>query len=71
VLLNEKKFHISPHDLRYFDFSGSRHGHPKTLGPADLEFVFASKCYFGRKFDVTLHPMILDILDAKVLGYCP
>jgi hypothetical protein len=69
VLLNAKKFRISASDLRYFDFSNSHLGHSKILGPADLEPVFASKCYFGRKFDATAHPTILDILDAKVLGY--
>jgi Core-2/I-Branching enzyme len=69
VLLNAKKFRISASDLRYFDFSNSHLGHSKTLGPTDLESAFASKCYFGRKFDATAHPAILDILDARVLGY--
>src|SRR5258708_7220999 len=68
VLLNAKRFHISSSDLRYFDFSNSHLGHSKILGPQDLESVFASKCYFGRKFDAIAHPAILDILDAKVLG---
>ena len=69
VLLNAKQFRISSSDLRYFDFSNSHLGHSKILGPADLESVFASKCYFGRKFDAVSHPTILDILDEKVLGY--
>ena len=69
VLLNAKTFQISSSDLRYFDFSNSHLGHSKILGPADLEPVFASQCYFGRKFDAAAHPTILDILDAKVLGY--
>jgi hypothetical protein len=68
VLLNMKMFRISPHELRYFDFGNSYHGQSKTLGPADLEAAFASRCYFGRKFDVSLHPSILDVLDARVLG---
>jgi hypothetical protein len=68
VLLNKKVFRISPHDLRYFDFSNSHHGRSKTLAPADLKLAFASQCYFGRKFDMTLHPDILDVLDSRVVG---
>jgi hypothetical protein len=68
VLLNKKTFRISPHELRYFDFSDGRHGYSKILGPADLEAAFASKCFFGRKFDLSVHPRILDVLDARALG---
>lgn len=64
ALLNNG-FNISADDLRYFDFRDSRHGHPKTLGPADLDSAFASRCFFARKFDMTLHPGILDRLDAR------
>ena len=68
VLLNTKRFRISPHELRYYDFSNSHHGHPKVLGLDDLERAFASQCYFGRKFDMASHPEVLDALDARVLG---
>jgi hypothetical protein len=68
ILLNKKALRISPHDLRYFDFSNPHHGQSKTLGPADLKPAFASQCYFARKFDMTLHPRIFDLLDSKVLG---
>jgi hypothetical protein len=69
VLLNNG-FSISADDLRYFDFRGSRHGHPKTLGPTDLDAAFASRCFFARKFDITLHPGILDRLDARAAADC-
>ncbi|MGZ8368909.1 MAG: beta-1,6-N-acetylglucosaminyltransferase [Rhodoplanes sp.] len=68
VLLNNGGFHLSPFDLRYFDFSGSRHGHSKTLNATDLPAAFASKCFFARKFDAVMHPGILDHLDLRVLG---
>src|SRR5262249_19856780 len=68
VLLNMKTFRISPHELRYFDFSDGHHGHSKILGPANLPAAFASSCFFGRKFDMSVHPAILDVLDARILG---
>ena len=46
ILLNNKNFRLSPDDLRYYDFTNSRHGHSKTLGPADLQPAFASRCFF-------------------------
>jgi hypothetical protein len=68
ILLNNKRFRLSPDDLRYYDFTKSHHGHSKTLAPADLEPAFASRCFFARKFDMTAHPGILDGLDRKVLA---
>ncbi|MEZ5788168.1 MAG: beta-1,6-N-acetylglucosaminyltransferase [Xanthobacteraceae bacterium] len=66
VLLNNGGFRISSRDLRYFDFSRSRHGHPKTLGSNDLAAAFASGCFFARKFDIGSDPDILDVLDRRV-----
>jgi hypothetical protein len=68
VLLNKKTFRISPYELRYFDFRGGHHGHSKVLGPADLEAAYASRYFFARKFDMSVHPTIFDALDARVLG---
>jgi hypothetical protein len=68
ILLNNKTFRFSTDDLRYYNFTKSRHGHSKTLGPSDLEPTFASGCFFARKFDMRVHPGILDDLDSKVLS---
>ena len=66
ILVNNNTFRLSSDDLRYYDFSHSRHGHSKTLGPADLPAAFASQCFFARKFDMAAHPGILDDLDRRV-----
>jgi hypothetical protein len=68
VLVNTKTFRLSPDDLRYYDFSHSRHGNSKTLGPTDLAAAFASQCFFARKFDTAAHPEILDDLDRRVFA---
>jgi hypothetical protein len=68
VLLNDRRFRISSKEIRYYDFSGSQHGHPKVLGLADLERAFASQCFFGRKFDMAAHPQVLDALDARLFA---
>ncbi len=67
ILLNND-FKLSPDDLRYYDFTKSRHGHSRVLGPSDLAPALASRSFFARKFDTTITPKILDRLDDNVLG---
>jgi hypothetical protein len=66
VLLNAGHFVFAPGCRRYFDFSHTRHNHPKVLGIEDLPKLTASGADFGRKFDSRIDGAVLDRLDEIV-----
>lgn len=63
VLVNSGLFRFSQGNRRFISFEGTRHGHPRTLGVADVPKIVASNAFFCRKVaDV----VVLDALDAVV-----
>jgi hypothetical protein len=68
ILVNSKKFNLMPSGKYYIDFTNSYNAHPKVLGVADLPAMFASGADWARKFDASLDPEVLDILDCRVAG---
>ena len=67
VLVNDRSLKVSASELRYYDFSGGRHGRPHNFGAGDIERLRASGCYIARKFDETTDPGILELVDSKLL----
>src|SRR3712207_9218789 len=51
TLFRSGKFTIDRDPKRYYDFTGSRFNHPKTLTLDDLPRAWASGAHFGRKID--------------------
>lgn len=67
VLLNSGRFKFYGDNKRYIDFSGSQHGHPRTLTRDDYPNLISDDIHFARKFDLEQDGEILDLLDARVL----
>lgn len=70
VVLNDPKLSVQRGARRYFDFSGTHFGHPKTLDLSDLTAVVASKSWFARKVDWHVSRELIDALDER-LGIKP
>ncbi|WP_406857035.1 beta-1,6-N-acetylglucosaminyltransferase [Alsobacter sp. KACC 23698] len=68
VLVNSRRFNLVNDNLRYVDFRGSRHGHPKSLDLDDLPVLVGSSSYFARKFDWPQSVPVLDALKPRALG---
>lgn len=66
ILHNSRTFNISKEELRFYDFSESRHGRPKIIDGSDLESLMLSGYYIARKFDVEAHPGILERVDEAI-----
>jgi hypothetical protein len=66
VIGSSGKFTIDRDPKRYYDFSGSRFNHPKTLTLEDLPRAWASGAHFGRKVDGEAHPEVLDAMDRHL-----
>jgi hypothetical protein len=66
VIGSSGKFTIDRDPKRYFDFSGSRFNHPRTLTLEDLPKAWASGAHFGRKVDGDANPEVLDALDRHL-----
>lgn len=67
TLVNGGRFRLNPDSLRYIDMTGSRHGHSRTLGAADIGRAVASGAHWARKFDLERDPAALDLLDGWLL----
>ncbi|MEP0880847.1 beta-1,6-N-acetylglucosaminyltransferase [Trichocoleus sp. ST-U3] len=67
VLVNSGQFHLCNDYKRYIDWTGTRHGHPRTLNAEDYSAIIRRDVHFARKFDMTQDSRILDMLDARVL----
>lgn len=69
VLGNCPALDLSTTELHYYDFRGSRHGHPKIIGEGDLDRALSFGCHFVRKIDATVTPGLLDRIDEHLLGF--
>lgn len=58
---------MTHNNLRYIDWSEGKPS-PKVLTMNDLEMIVASKALFARKFDMNLHPELLEQLDKRIAG---
>jgi hypothetical protein len=67
VLVNSGKFCFEPDAKRYVDMTGSRNGHSRTLGTADLAAMLASGAHWARKFDPDHDKAVLTQLDRHIL----
>jgi len=68
ALVNAGSFRLVNDDKRYYDFAGSRDGHPRTLTLADLPRITSGAYHFARKLDLARDPGLFDRLDEHVLG---
>ncbi|AMJ61951.1 beta-1,6-N-acetylglucosaminyltransferase [Bosea sp. PAMC 26642] len=66
ILYNSGQFNITGEELRYYDFSHSKHGRPKIIQPDDIPDLLRSKYFIARKFDMDLCPDILDRVDQAM-----
>lgn len=57
---------LQNHCLTYVDFSQKKSHHPATLGTTDFDKFMASDKLFARKFDSSLDPQILDLIDQSI-----
>ena len=55
---------VENENLRYIDWS--REPAPAVLGRGDLDAMLASGKLFARKFDETVEPEVLDLLDVRI-----
>ena len=68
LLLNETSYVLVNDSRRFYDFSMTRQNHPRTLGVDDVSAALASGADFGRKFDMSRDPTVLDVLDVALRG---
>lgn len=66
ILINSRLFNLCDDNKRYFDFSQTVNGRPKTLTVNDYDAIVQSQAHFARKFDIHKDSTILDILDQKI-----
>jgi hypothetical protein len=66
ILVNSKLFNFCNDNKRYYDYSKTRNGHPRTLITEDYQSIVKSEKYFARKFDPNIDSDILDLLDTKI-----
>lgn len=66
LLLNGTSHVLVNDSRRFYDFSMTRRNHPRTLGVDDVPAALASGADFGRKFDMSRDPAVLDQLDAAL-----
>ncbi len=71
ALVNGGRFRLVNDDKRYYDFGGSRDGHPRTLGLADLPRIAGGAYHFARKLDLARDPELFDRLDEILGGAAP
>jgi hypothetical protein len=55
-------------DLRYIRWTEPDYGSPAILTEADFADLVTSPKLFARKFDVTVDPNVLDMIDVQLLG---
>lgn len=67
VLINSRLFNLSHDNKRYFDFSKTRNGRPRTLTTQDYQDLTNSNAFFARKFDIEKDRTILDLLDFRMM----
>jgi hypothetical protein len=67
ILVNSQKFNLCNDCKRYFDFSQTHNGHPRTLGVDDFPRLKHSQAHFARKFDLNKDSKVLDLIDLALL----
>ncbi|HEY8019755.1 MAG TPA: beta-1,6-N-acetylglucosaminyltransferase [Thermoanaerobaculia bacterium] len=68
ALVNGGRFRLVNDDLRFYDFAGSRDGHPRVLDLADLPRLTSGAWHFARKLDLGRDPELFDRLDEHVFA---
>lgn len=66
VLVNNPTFNLCNDSKRYFDFSKTRHGHPRILTTDDYPALIQTNAHFARKFDIDIDSTILDLIDKRI-----
>jgi hypothetical protein len=66
VLVNANMFTFVPDCKRYIDWTGSKHGHPRTLGTEDLDALAASDAHWAHELDLERDPRVFDLLDQRI-----
>jgi hypothetical protein len=67
ILINSQLFQLCNDCKRYFDFSETRHGHPRILTINDFPSLLQSQAFFARKFDLAKDSQILNLIDTQLL----
>lgn len=67
ILVNSGLFSLCNDYKFYIDWTGSRHGHPRTLTVEDYPELIKDNIFFARKFDIKQDSRILDMLDERIL----
>jgi hypothetical protein len=67
ILINSQLFNFCNDCKRYFDFSETRHGHPRILTTHDFPSLIQSQAFFARKFDLAKDSKILDLIDTQLV----
>lgn len=65
VLVNSGRFSLSPDYMRYIDWTGCPHTHPRTLGTRGLPAVLGSGAHWARKLDLRRNPALFDPLGRR------
>jgi hypothetical protein len=66
ILYNSQFKPYIQNNLVYVDWTGQIKGHPRILELSDFEKVKNSEKLFARKFDMSLHPEILELLEHLI-----
>jgi hypothetical protein len=66
ILVNSRQFQLCNDGKRYFDFSRTQNGHPRTLLSSDFPALIKSQAHFARKFDVGVDSVVLDLIDKAI-----
>ena len=67
ILMNSPlREHIANDDLHYIDWKDLNGGSPGILCKADFEAIMQSPKLFARKFDMTVDPDVLDMIDRVI-----
>ncbi|MBD2007124.1 MULTISPECIES: beta-1,6-N-acetylglucosaminyltransferase [Cyanophyceae] len=67
ILINSGLFNFYPRNMRYIDWTNSRHGHPAILTIDYYPKLIRDDIYFARKFEIDRDSRILDRLDERIM----
>ena len=68
VLVNSGLFNFCNNNKRYYNWSNSSNGSPRTFTAIDYSKIVNSNSFFARKFDTQQDSKIIDMLEARVIN---